>query len=172
MTDDLMTRARQALANEDAERLADKARQIAAADEDARLAEEAQRRRDQALADAVAALAADGVNLTSLARKFDAAVAALMDLIRSADSRNAEIRSRAAALLAAGCSEHVFSWGDAIEIGDDRWTVIDAEPAELAARALALAAGDSLSVHGANIVNLLAPASGPLQRLTAVERAR
>ncbi|WP_060176891.1 hypothetical protein [Streptomyces sp. IMTB 1903] len=172
MTDDLMTRARQAIASEDAERLADKARQINETDEQARVAEEAQRRRDDAIDAAARALAAEGISLPALGAKFNAAVAALADLAEAATIREQVIRDQATALLAVGAADLTGRTAEYVEISGQRFAVADNKPAVLVARACAVAASAlELDANGTSLVTILNPASGPLWRQTPAEEA-
>ncbi|SFL04848.1 hypothetical protein [Streptomyces pini] len=156
MNADPMTRARQAIEAEEAARLEAKAEEIAAADERARQAAEREAQREKLKADAEAAMTAEGITLPDLARKFDAAVAALADLARAACNRNEVIRQHAAGLEAA-------------QLPNAQRT-----PApELLARAVVVAASEVGTVdNGLNrLASDLRAHSGPLARLTPVERA-
>ncbi|QDI68789.1 hypothetical protein CD934_08900 [Streptomyces calvus] len=156
-TDDLMTRARQALADEEADRLQAKAAELATDDERARLEAEQQARREKLKADAEAALLAEGVTLPDLADKFDAAVAVLVDLAEAACTRNNLIRQHAAGLAAA-------------QLPDAQRT-----PArELLARATAQAASKVRTRDSdlGRLITSLNADGGPLSRTTPVERAR
>ncbi|MGW7281760.1 hypothetical protein ACWGIV_26385 [Streptomyces sp. NPDC054844] len=156
-TDDLMNRARQALADEEAARLEAKAAELATDDERARLEAEQQARREKLKADAEAALSAEGVTLPDLADKFDAAVAALVDLAGAACTRNDLIRQHAPALAMA-------------QVPDAQRT-----PArELLARATALAASKVRTRDSdlGRLITTLNADGGPLPRTTPVERAR
>lgn len=174
MNDDLMTRARQALADEQAAHLEAKAGELATADERARLAAEQEARQAHARDAATKALNTKGVTLPDVARKFDAAVSALVALAESANLRNRTIRQQSAILSAAQVPEHVSSGGNVVRFGDERHSIKDAQPAELLARALAVACSEvATSDNGVKVLaSDLTAHSGPLGRLTPVERAQ
>ncbi|MBL3665642.1 hypothetical protein JL475_06425 [Streptomyces sp. M2CJ-2] len=157
-TDDLMTRARQALADEESARLQAKADELATADERARLQAERQAQREKAKADAEVALSAEGVTLPDLADKLDDAVAALVDLAEAACNRNEVIRQHAAGLQAA-------------QLPDAQRT----SAGLMLARAAILAAAKIQRRDDADLRRLLTDLTsitGPLSRSTVVERAR
>ncbi|MER6157532.1 hypothetical protein ABT147_18605 [Streptomyces sp. NPDC001868] len=151
-TDDLMSRARQVLADEESARLQAKATELATADERARLEAERQTQREKLRAEAEAALSAEGVTLPDLANKFDATVAALADLAEAACTRNALVRQHATALP------------NAQRIPER----------ELLARATAQAASKVCGREPdlGRLITSLNADGGPLWRTTAVENAR
>ncbi|CAM5548563.1 hypothetical protein I6J39_26430 [Streptomyces californicus] len=153
---ELMELARQAIKDEDSARLNAKAAELATADEAARLAAAKEAHTEELKAAAEEAMNAEGVTLSDLARKFDAAVAALADLATAACTRNEVIGRHASGIQAAGLRE------------------AERTPApELLARALALAA-NQVATPGNGLKNLASGVlaySGPLHRATAVERA-
>ncbi|MER7695569.1 hypothetical protein [Streptomyces sp. NPDC096095] len=153
---ELMQLARQAIADEDSARLNAKAAELATADEANRLAAAKEARTEELKVAAEEAMNAEGVTLPDIARKFDAAVAALADLARAACARNDVIGRHASGIQAAGLRE------------------AERTPApETLARALALAA-NQVATPGNGLKNLASGVlsySGPLHRLTAVERA-
>ncbi|MER6190564.1 hypothetical protein [Streptomyces cyaneofuscatus] len=123
-------------------------------EEDARQAANA--RTEELKAAATEAVNAEGVTLPDIARKFDAAVAALADLANAACTRNDVIVRHSVGIQAAGLRDATST-----------------PPRELLARALATAI-NQVGTPG-NGLNQLASGllahSGPLHRLTAVERA-
>lgn len=153
---ELMQLARQAIEDEDTARLNAKAEELATADERARQAAAKEARTEELKAAAEEAMSAEGVTLSDLARKFDAAVAALADLANAACTRNEVIGRHAAGIQAAGLRE------------------AERTPApELLARATAVAANEvATPANGlGRLASSLLAHSGPLHRLTAVERA-
>ncbi|MFI1418963.1 hypothetical protein ACH4VX_13380 [Streptomyces sp. NPDC020731] len=174
MTDDLMTRARQAIEAEETARLEAKAAELASADDRARLQAEQEARRQQARETATKALNAPGVTLPDLARQFDTAVAALVELAKAADQRNRVIQEQATALAAADVFGASSRGGSAVDLDGEIHSIRDAKPAELLARAVAVAASE-VGTPGNGLKQLasdLLPHSGPLARRTAVERAQ
>lgn len=169
-TNDVMTRARQALAGEEAARLEAKAAELATADERARREAEKEAKRQQATAAAADALA--GVSLPKLAEKFDAAVAALVELAQAAEHRNRTIQQQAALLTAADVPENRGRGGNGLVLNGETHSTSDLR--ELLARAAALAANQvgtpANGVQG--LASGLLPYSGPLFRTTPVERVR
>lgn len=153
---ELMQLARQAIEDEDSARLNAKAAELATAEESARQAAEKEAHVARLMAAADEAMSAEGVTLSDIARKFDAAVAALADLARAACTRNEVIGRHASGIQAAGLRE------------------AERTPApEVLARALALAA-NQVATPGNGLKNLASGVlahSGPLHRRTAVERA-
>ncbi|MET9564292.1 MULTISPECIES: hypothetical protein [Streptomyces] len=170
---DLMQLARQAIEDEDNDRLNAKAAELATADERARLEAEQEAKRAHAREVATKALNAKGVTLPDVARKFDAAVAALVALAESADLRNRTIRQQSAVLTSVGAVEQAGSGGNTVYLNGERHSIQDAKVAELMARALAVSANEvTTSDNGLrNLASVLGAHSGPLHRLTAVERA-
>ncbi|MFI2634741.1 hypothetical protein ACH5A2_30815 [Streptomyces collinus] len=173
MTDDLMTRARQALADEEAARLRAKADELATGDERARLQTEAEAKRQHARDTAAKALNAPAVALGTVAQKFDAAVAALVALAEAAELRHRTIQQQAALLIAAHVPEARARGGNSVELDGELHSVRDAKPDELLARAVALAAREVGTADNGlrSLASDLLPHSGPLARLTPVERA-
>ena len=153
---ELMELARQAIQDEDTARLNAKATELATADERARQAAAKEAHVARLMLAAEEAMSAEGVTLSDLARKFDAAVAALADLANAACTRNEVIGRHASGIQAAGLRE------------------AERTPApEALARALALAANQVATPENGlkNLASSLLAHSGPLHRLTAVERA-
>ncbi|MFH9759735.1 hypothetical protein ACH4MJ_29980 [Streptomyces anulatus] len=153
---ELMQLARQAIEDEDTARLNAKAEELATADERARQAAAKEARTEELKAAAEEAMSAEGVTLPDIARKFDAAVTALADLANAACTRNEVIGRHASGIQAAGLRE------------------AERTPApEVLARALALAANQVATPENGlkNLASSLLAHSGPLHRLTAVERA-
>ncbi|MFC7825618.1 hypothetical protein [Streptomyces sp. NPDC057375] len=173
MTDDLLTRARQAIEAEETARLQAKAGELASADERARLQAEAEAKHQHARDTATKALNAPAVALGGVAKKFDAAVAALVALAQAADLRNRTIQQQAALLTAADVPEQRGRGGNAVEVDGQVHSVRDAKAVELLARAVALAANEvATPTNGLkSLASDLLPYSGPLARLTPVEHA-
>ncbi|WP_031103433.1 hypothetical protein [Streptomyces sp. NRRL S-146] len=173
MTDDLMTRARQALADEEAARLHAKADELATGDERARLQAEQEDKHQRARDAAAQALNAPAVALRGVAQKFDAAVAALVELAQAAELRQRTVAQQAALLVAADVPEQRARGGNAVELDGQIHSVRDAKSVELLARAVALAAKEVGTADNGlkSLASDLLPHSGPLARLTTVERA-
>ncbi|GFH35450.1 hypothetical protein [Streptomyces pacificus] len=174
MTDDLMTRARQAIEAEESARLDSKAEEIASADERARLQAEKEAKRQHARDTATQALNAPAVALGGVAKRFDAAVSALVALAEAAELRNRTIQQQAALVQAADVPENQGRGSNSVELGGRVHSVRDARPAELLARALAVAASEAATPDNGvkSLASDLLPHSGPLHRLTPVERAQ
>ena len=174
MTDDLMERARQAIEAEESARLNVKAEEIASADERARLRVEKETKRQHARDTAAKALNAPAVALGGVAKKFDAAVSALVALAEAAELRNRTIRQQAALMQGADVPENQGRGGNAVELDGEVHSVRDARSPELLARALAVAASEQATPENglASLASDLLKHSGPLHRLTPVERAQ
>ncbi|WEH15016.1 hypothetical protein [Streptomyces sp. VNUA24] len=174
MTDDLMIRARQALADEESARLLAKAEELASGDERARLEDAQKAKQAHARETAAVALNTKGITLPDLARQFDAAVTALVELAQAADRRNRTIEQQAVLMAAADAPEAQGRGGGSVVLGDEIHSIRDAKPTELLARALAVAASEvgTRDNGGSSLVTSLLAYSGPLARLTAVERAQ
>jgi hypothetical protein len=156
MTDDLMTRARQAIEDEEAARLRAKADELATGDERARLQAEAEAKAQHARDIAAQAMNAPAVTLGGVAKRFDAAVSALVALAQAAELRNRTIQQQAALLVAAEVPEAQARGGNSVELGDE----VHSTEVATADNGLKSLAGDLLGQ------------SGPLGRLTPVERAQ
>ncbi|MEV5468318.1 hypothetical protein AB0N37_22230 [Streptomyces griseoincarnatus] len=174
MTDDLMERARQAIEAEESARLDAKAEEIASADERTRLEAEKEAKRQHARDTAAQALDAPAVALGGVAKRFDAAVSALVALAEAAELRNRTIQQQAALVQAADVPENRGRGGNAVELDGRVHSVNDARSAELLARALAVAANEKATPGNglATLVSDLLKHTGPLHRLTPVERAQ
>ncbi|WP_328719150.1 hypothetical protein OHT52_06305 [Streptomyces sp. NBC_00247] len=154
--EDLMQLARQAIEDGDTDWLNAKAAELAAADELAKEAAAKEAHRQAVKAAAEEAIRAEGVTLPDLGRKFDAAVAALVELARGACARNEVIRQHAPGIQTVG--------------------LVDAAPTparELLARAVAVAASEvGTPDNGLNqLASGVGKYSGPLHRQTPVELA-
>lgn len=135
---------------------------------------EKEAKREHARKTAAKALNAPAAALGTVARKFDAAVSALVELAEAAELRNRTIRQQAALLAAADVPGAGASGGSSVELDGQIHSVHDARVVELLARAAALASnevGTPDNGTGALASRLLSH-SGPLHRLTPVERAR
>lgn len=174
MTEELMTRARLAIEAEEAARLEAKATELATADERARLEAEQEARREEVRAAASQALSDPAISLAALAKKFDAAVAALVDLVEAAEARNLVIRQQAVALGAADVQGNRSHGGNGLVLDGEGYSIRDAKPAELVARTVAVAANEVGTPDNGlrQLASDVLPHSGPLGRATAVERAR
>ncbi|MFD9118849.1 hypothetical protein [Streptomyces bottropensis] len=174
MTDDLMTRARQAIEAEETARLEAKATELATVDERARLEAEKEVKRQEARETAAKALNTQAVTLSAVARKFDTAVMALVELAKAADRRNHVIQEQAALMAAADVPEAKGCGGETVVVGGEIHGTRDTKLDVLLARAVALAANE-VGTPGNGLRQLITnlnPQSGPLGRTTGVERAQ
>ncbi|MFD7570694.1 hypothetical protein ACFV6U_09225 [Streptomyces sp. NPDC059810] len=173
MNDDLMTRAEQAIADEDHARKVAKAKELLADDEKAQKAAALKIRQDETRAEVKAMIEADDVTLANVAAKFDAAVSALADLALAALHRERTIYAANMKMQGAQLPE---ARGRTSEVHVDGVVhhVNDAPPRTLLARALVLVAeAEGTSNNGFNdLTSELTRLAGPVHRRTKVEEIR
>ncbi|MEU3599533.1 hypothetical protein ABZ714_12525 [Streptomyces sp. NPDC006798] len=173
MNDDLMTRAEQAIADEEHARKVAKARELLADDEAAQKAAALKARQDQTRAEVKAMVEADDVTLEHVAAKFDAAVSALAELAQAALHRERVIYAANHKMQGAQLPE---ARGRTSEVQADGVVhhVNDAPPRVLLARALVLVAqAEGTPNNGFDaLATDLTRIAGPVHRRTKVEEIR